>query len=76
MTTALDDEDSEFHPLAGIRLVVTEPIQLLEGDWIEGRNSSIESISLSFAPDSSVVRLHDGQVFAFYNADRLVVYRR
>ncbi len=76
MRTTFEDDGSEFDPLAGKRLVITEPLALCEGDWVEARGSSIESMMLSSRADESEIRLVDGQSFTFYADEKLIVYRR
>jgi hypothetical protein len=76
MRTAIDDDGSEFDPLAGKRLDIKEPFGLLEGDWVEARGSSIQAVVLSTRADEAEVHLVDGQAFTFYDDEHLVVYRR
>jgi hypothetical protein len=76
MRTAVGDDGSESDPLAGRRLVIQEPFGLLEGDWVEARGSSVQSVALSARADEAEVLLADGQSFTFYDDDHLVVYRR
>jgi hypothetical protein len=70
------DDDSNFDPLAGNRIIITEAFDLLDGDWIEGLDSSVESVTLSTRADESKVLLADGQAFTFFDDEQLVVYRR
>ena len=76
MSTAVDDDRSEFDPLAGRRLDIKQPSGLFEGDWVEARGSSVQSVVLSVRADEAEVLLVDGQSFTFYDDDHLVVYRR
>lgn len=76
MRTAVDDDGSEFDPLAGRRLDIQEPFGLLEGDWVEARGSSIRSVVLNARADEAQVLLVDGQMFTFYDDEHLVVYRQ
>lgn len=76
MRTAVDDDGSEFDPLAGRRLDIKETFGLLEGDWVEARESFIQTVVLNARADEAEVHLVDGQSFTFYDDEHLVVYRR
>ena len=74
--TVVGDDGSEFDPLAGKRLDIKEPCELLEGDWVESRESSVQRVNLSARANEAEVHLVDGQSFTFYDDKHIVVYRR